>query len=237
MNYFWCVIGNFDGAEAIFQECITQNIYQYHKSTFQKGPVGSVKAGDVLILTYGKQLRGYGIADGIAELGNNGHDSEWYAIPVRDGWKLLTEPAPLPYGVFGKTIEGTKHSIVKLLDAAWGAGVFFRVKSLLREYMEEMGFPVHLSELAEGFNGHSASKPFYCIPEIQRGVVWNATRCEVLWDSILRGIPIGAISLRPTEDGRWEIFDGQQRTNAVALGYADWEKNAKAMVNISMEVD
>jgi len=79
-------------------------------------------------------------------------------------------------------------------------------------------FLVPLSELASGLMNNP---PDYVIPPIQRGYVWNATRCEVLWDSILRGIPIGAISLR-ANGSTWEIFDGQQRATAIAMGYSAW---------------
>ena len=53
----------------------------------------------------------------------------------------------------------------------------------------------------------------FSIPPLQRGLVWNAARMEALWDSVLRGIPIGAISIRNNE-----IFDGQQRTHAISVG-------------------
>ena len=33
------------------------------------------------------------------------------------------------------------------------------------------------------------------IPDIQRGLVWNAAQIEVFWDSLLRGIPIGWFSV------------------------------------------
>ena len=125
---------------------------------------------------------------------------------------------PLPYGVYWNTIRGTKQSIVKEMREDWCAEILFLLKKLRRESISQNAFPVHLSELALGF---FSKNPYYSIPHIQRGFVWNATRCEVLWDSILRGIPIGAISVRSSERG-WEIFDGQQRTTAIAMGYSPW---------------
>ncbi len=39
----------------------------------------------------------------------------------------------------------------------------------------------------------------------------------------MRNIPIGTIDIRPVNNGsQWEILDGQQRTNAIAMGYADF---------------
>jgi len=69
------------------------------------------------------------------------------------------------------------------------------------------------------------------IPAFQRGLVWNPAQVEVLWDSLLRQIPIGALSLLPVKgaerysrdksiaDGAYWILDGQQRANAIALGF------------------
>lgn len=57
------------------------------------------------------------------------------------------------------------------------------------------------------------------IPAIQRGLVWNATQAEVLWDSLMRGIPIGTFTLIDGKDGYLELLDGQQRANAIAMGF------------------
>ena len=64
-------------------------------------------------------------------------------------------------------------------------------------------------QIAEGIKSGGR----FSIPPLQRGLVWNAARMEALWDSVLRGIPIGAISIRNNE-----IFDGQQRTHAISVG-------------------
>ena len=37
------------------------------------------------------------------------------------------------------------------------------------------------------------------MPSFQRGLVWSPAQIEVLWDSLMRGIPIGALSLLPIE--------------------------------------
>lgn len=71
------------------------------------------------------------------------------------------------------------------------------------------------------------------VPVLQRGLIWNPAQIELLWDSILRGFPIGALVLsakisgqtKTTEDTKQEIshhlLDGQQRCDAIALGYKD----------------
>lgn len=70
------------------------------------------------------------------------------------------------------------------------------------------------------------------VPALQRGLVWNPQQNELLWDSILRGFPIGALvvtrwsqRLKKTSEGvngyTHHLLDGQQRCNAIAMGYAD----------------
>ncbi len=53
------------------------------------------------------------------------------------------------------------------------------------------------------------------LPKLQRGFVWKPKQIEALWDSILRGYPIGALM---TTDKK-ELLDGQQRCTSIALGF------------------
>jgi hypothetical protein len=75
------------------------------------------------------------------------------------------------------------------------------------------------------------------LPALQRGAVWHARQVEELWDSLLRGFPVGAFLLAPFDDERGtktfryaasdehrpepthHLLDGQQRSNAIALGF------------------
>jgi len=78
------------------------------------------------------------------------------------------------------------------------------------------------------------------LPSVQRTAVWNAERIINLWDSLMRGLPIGMFYLiRPTSGGYaralpgsdggpaptipasgtgYELLDGQQRALAILLG-------------------
>lgn len=56
------------------------------------------------------------------------------------------------------------------------------------------------------------------VPNIQRGLVWKSIQMELLWDSILRGFPIGAMLILP-RGNKGEILDGQQRSNAIISGF------------------
>ena len=59
------------------------------------------------------------------------------------------------------------------------------------------------------------------IPALQRGLVWKPNQVELLWDSILRGFPIGSFMLSETDkqQNSYYLMDGQQRFNAIAIGY------------------
>jgi len=77
------------------------------------------------------------------------------------------------------------------------------------------------------------------IPSLQRGAVWKPAQVEMLWDSLFRGFPIGTILLSNLIQGQktrsglhahgdtkdtpvtHHMLDGQQRCNAIALGFVD----------------
>ncbi len=86
----------------------------------------------------------------------------------------------------------------------------------------------------------SDSKPpiIAAIPSLQRQAVWKPGQIERVWDSILRGFPIGALVVSekfdgqasrsgrhgegwPEEDVTHFLLDGQQRCNAIALAFKD----------------
>jgi hypothetical protein len=69
------------------------------------------------------------------------------------------------------------------------------------------------------------------VPILQRGLVWNPAQIELLWDSLLRGFPIGALVLsakitdqtKETDSEKLgvthHLLDGQQRCDAISLGF------------------
>lgn len=68
------------------------------------------------------------------------------------------------------------------------------------------------------------------IPALQRGLVWSPHQVELLWDSILRGFPIGSLVVCKKvgsqasgndNDVTHHLLDGQQRCNAITLGFHD----------------
>lgn len=62
------------------------------------------------------------------------------------------------------------------------------------------------------------------LPELQRGFVWKNDKIEVLWDSLLRGYPVGSFLLAKDADEHLFLLDGQQRATSIALGfYNPWQ--------------
>src|SRR5213083_506765 len=97
-------------------------------------------------------------------------------------------------------------------------------------------YPLSLKEIASW--EVSALGPSQIVarpPSLQRGLVWETSQIELLWDSILRGFPIGSFVLceplkgqerrRPkrVRDQRvtHHLLDGQQRGYAITLGFSD----------------
>jgi hypothetical protein len=56
------------------------------------------------------------------------------------------------------------------------------------------------------------------LPSIQRGFVWKPKQVEDLWDSILRGYPIGSLLFSRMRDKLY-LMDGQQRSTSIFLGH------------------
>jgi hypothetical protein len=76
------------------------------------------------------------------------------------------------------------------------------------------------------------------VPSLQRGLVWKPGQVEMLWDSLMRGFPIGALVIckklprtaqrtKHVKDDEDEakithhLLDGQQRAQAIGLGFED----------------
>ncbi|KUJ63868.1 hypothetical protein AR687_01385 [Flavobacteriaceae bacterium CRH] len=56
------------------------------------------------------------------------------------------------------------------------------------------------------------------LPSVQRGFVWKPKQIEDLWDSILRGYPIGSFLFSKTSE-KLHLMDGQQRATSIFLGH------------------
>lgn len=95
------------------------------------------------------------------------------------------------------------------------------------------------------------------LPAFQRDAVWDEGRVELLWDSIVRGFPIGTMlfarsnpeviiksppagqagyssTRAPSPKTEFVIIDGQQRTNAIALGLTPWKPTHKSRLWVDL---
>jgi uncharacterized protein YktA (UPF0223 family) len=92
--------------------------------------------------------------------------------------------------------------------------------------------------------------PLVQLPPLQRGDVWKVAQVERLWDSVLRGFPIGSFLLTPFEAGKpsrsidspkqkladrngWFLLDGQQRTRALILGFHPKKQTARLWIDMA----
>ena len=73
------------------------------------------------------------------------------------------------------------------------------------------------------------------IPALQRGLVWKPKQVEFLWDSILRGFPIGGFVLSENEGKLYDLMDGQQRFDAIRLGFEEPVINSKSILWIDID--
>jgi len=63
-------------------------------------------------------------------------------------------------------------------------------------------------------------------PHFEKGLTWEPSRIELLWGSMLRGLPIGSFTTCLSPDGSEELLiDGEQRCLAIALGMVEPEFN------------
>jgi len=106
-------------------------------------------------------------------------------------------------------------------------------------------------------DSESNEKVFIALPMIQRGSVWKPLQIINLWDSLLRGMPVGSLMLSQMknfdsnggsvkvrkidskvlvgipESGGWGLLDGQQRTLAMLTGWPRLKINKTIWVDFS----
>jgi hypothetical protein len=112
--------------------------------------------------------------------------------------------------------------------------------------------PVHVL-INPTSNDHE--KPLFAeLPALQRGSVWSASQTESLWDSLIRGFPVGSFFFAPYQAGfgredyklgkgsrstpDFLLLDGQQRATAIALGFLDlWSESQEYVDGPALWVD
>jgi hypothetical protein len=90
-----------------------------------------------------------------------------------------------------------------------------------------------LSDILEKATNNTIS-----LPTVQRSFVWKPYQIENLWDSLLRGYPVGSFVLAPKNDSNdaYELLDGQQRATAICLGFYDPLIAAKGNYNHNSKI-
>jgi hypothetical protein len=91
-------------------------------------------------------------------------------------------------------------------------------------------------ELEENTNKHLKLNGGIQLPTLQRGFVWQPHQMEALWDSILRGYPVGSLLMSKDINNTKYLLDGQQRCTTIALGFQNPLKSiTNHVLNIKKE--
>lgn len=75
------------------------------------------------------------------------------------------------------------------------------------------------------------------LPDIQRGLVWTPQQIAFLWDSMLRGFPIGGFVFSENADNTYYLLDGQQRWNAISLGFNNLQESTDSILWFDISAD
>ncbi|MCR5839489.1 MAG: DUF262 domain-containing protein [Kiritimatiellae bacterium] len=228
MNYFVCTYGHFPEQDEMVERSLKEGVYLLHQYARYPLAIEEVRTDDVLLLNVrDKGIIAYAIAS--KEVQHIDATDEWnHVLKTKGGWHKGNDgQCHSAYGITWATLQGGQFSLVKKVQAIWA-------EKILAEMGWKATSPMSGDKITEE-TSYRARNPFSVakelmegtleIPPVQRGVVWNATRLEVLWDSIMRNIPIGTFSIRASKDikgqwnGRWELLDGQQRATAIMSAY------------------
>lgn len=74
------------------------------------------------------------------------------------------------------------------------------------------------------------------LPTVQRNFIWKPSQIEDLWDSLLRGYPIGSIITGTAKDGGELLLDGQQRATSIALGCVDLKESHEVLRSSTIDI-
>lgn len=230
MDYFVCTYGNFEGKTDILEESLKEGKYILHNEARYPSAMDYVKSGDVLLLSINHVIVAYGIAKGVVRRVD---DNDWRFRVDVEKWVLFDEGNHLngvsSCGVSWATVIGGAMSVVRKVKSEWAVEKLFYMGKLKElPIMERRCFELSIVDVASWTytDLDSDSGVVARIPVLQRGLVWSPQQNELLWDSLFRGIPIGALILCPAIMNQsrglpctHHILDGQQRCNAIGVGF------------------
>lgn len=223
MNYFVCTYGYFPEQEELVERSFREKVYLLHQYAQYPSAIDDVKPDDVLLLN----VRGRGVVAFATSAGcviHRDEKDEWnHVLATRDGWhEGKCGQRYSTYGITWATLQGGQFSLVKKVDATWAEKILTDMEWQKPYLPSANNNPdVPFRDMTPRLIAEELMDGRLEIPAVQRGFVWNATRLEVLWDSIMRDIPIGTFSIRAVKEkkGHWELLDGQQRGTSILTAY------------------
>ena len=226
MNYFVCTYGDFSEKDEMVERSLKEKVYLLHQYARYPSAIDNVDSGDVLLLN---QI-GHGVVAFAISAGRVSHRDEadeWnYVLTTRDGWHKGKNAQYSAYGISWATLQGGQFSLVKRVEAAWAEKILADMGWVGPSQESDTDNPdVPFRDMTPRLVAKELMDGELDIPPVQRRFVWNATRLEVLWDSIMRNIPIGTFSIRAKMDEcgkwtkQWDLLDGQQRATAIMSAY------------------
>lgn len=244
-QYYTCKIGNFDGNLAILEECIHENKYILHDHARFPSALRDIQQGNTVLLIYNSTIVAWGeVSDGYRNL-NNG---EWTHQIQVEQWNTYSDQEVThgvsSYGISGATEKGYSMAVVRRMNPEWAKK---KINNWKQDDEIKLFHQISLENVANWQINPNNTTPTVFIPRLQRGLVWNPRRMEVLWDSLMRGIPVGTFLFAPAEgcddqikaeseiktanlSNCFLLMDGQQRSNCIAMGFREYppaEKNEK----------
>lgn len=226
MNYFVCTYGDFPEQKEMVERSLNERVYLLHQYARYPSAIDNVDSGDVLLLN---QI-GHGVVAFAISAGRVSHRDEadeWnHVLTTRDGWHKGKNAQYSTYGISWATLQGGQFSLVKRVEAAWAEKILADMGWVGPSQESDTDNPdVNYRDMTPRLVAKELMDGELDIPPVQRRFVWNATRLEVLWDSIMRNIPIGTFSIRAKMDEygkwtkQWDLLDGQQRATAIMSAY------------------
>ena len=200
----------------------------------------NAKVGDRVIVAQGAnwQKRSFfaGIIDSAAKYDKeSGNDFTQYR-DLRAFVELDTDE--LPFSI--QCTYGASSRIPAICRLKQHNQADLKIISRVEKILNKFEFSYTLKEVANWKDNHRVD-----IPALQRGIVWEPRQVEILWDSILRGFPIGSFVITTTQNNmdqvankevksEYFLLDGQQRYNAIALAFSPIDENSKSALWIDL---
>lgn len=200
-----------------------------------------IQCGDRIIVASGANWQKKIFFAGIVDLPADYDDTSGYCFSqfVELRSMVLLEKGDLPFQNECSYGKSRCHGAIYKLNQANEYDV--KIIDKLEKMLQSRGNAFTLREIANWVTNKRVA-----IPALQRGLVWSPLQVELLWDSILRGFPVGAFVItsapdnrnqktaQTTADAEYFLLDGQQRFNAIQLGFSDASEQSNAMLWIDL---